>query len=193
MSFDDMLLGALRDSQRPPQTQTRLATVVGYDATTVAVRFDGESAMSPRSYPLTFGPVRSGDRIVMLRAGSSWVAVGRVSTAAKPADSGRVTVVPGTNVGNAPYGVVSAVHLRNGWVHLNLEAQVSANIAATTNMFVFPVEYAPAERVWINCGSPFAANRNYSLSITPAGFINNQHLIPNTEVLLGHASWPASG
>lgn len=73
----DPLLQALREAGAPPATTTRLATVayIGPDGATIT--FDGESSASARSYK-ALQTVAAGDRVVMLRSGSTWVVAGRV-------------------------------------------------------------------------------------------------------------------
>lgn len=64
-------------TQGPP---TRLATIdLAYAAGRPKVTFDGESVLSPRTYPYLASYVpAAGHRVLMLRSGSTWVVVGRV-------------------------------------------------------------------------------------------------------------------
>jgi hypothetical protein len=76
------LLAALEHARATPQqAPSRLGIVQGVDdAGAVLVTFDGEQAVSGRSYPrlASYAPV-AGDRVLMLRAGASWVAVGSLA------------------------------------------------------------------------------------------------------------------
>lgn len=76
----DPLLEALRAAGAPPDAPTRLATVTNGTSTTLNVRFDGETIASTRAYPKLYAPARIGDRVVMLRAGSTWVAIAKLPT-----------------------------------------------------------------------------------------------------------------
>lgn len=79
MSVSDVLLNAMRQMGSDEQPVTRLATVTGGTATTVTVQFDGEGSASSRSYLKTYAGAAVGDRAVMLRVGSTWVAVARIA------------------------------------------------------------------------------------------------------------------
>jgi hypothetical protein len=71
------LVNALRGAVPPQPESTRLATVTGYNSTGVLVRFDGESIASSRRYKATH-PVFVNMRVLMTRAGSTWVVNGDV-------------------------------------------------------------------------------------------------------------------
>lgn len=123
------------------EPQTRLATVTGAPASeTVLVRFDGESVASARSYARLTGPLDIGDRVVMLRAGSSWACLARVPTAAQAPDTGWIapTLVGGwSNYGS---GYVPARYRRlNGIVY----AQGLVRFGSGT-IFTLPVGFRPA-------------------------------------------------
>lgn len=62
---------------------TRLATVTQVNTNgTIRVRFDGETAAAAKDYVrLTSSNAYTGDRVVMLRVGSTWVCVGTTSIA----------------------------------------------------------------------------------------------------------------
>lgn len=65
-------LGEARDSTG--QAATRLATVTGTSGAKVLVQFDGEATPSSRPYVVTSATlVATGDRVVMLATGSTWV------------------------------------------------------------------------------------------------------------------------
>jgi hypothetical protein len=67
------LVTALRGAVPPRQDDTRLATVTGLSAAGVLVQFDGEASASTRAYMVAGDTVRVGHRVLMLRAGSTWV------------------------------------------------------------------------------------------------------------------------
>lgn len=87
------LYAAMRATIPGPEVTTRLATVTGGTATTVSVQFDGEATASARAYPKTYAPAVGGDRVVMVRTGSTWTAVGRIPTsvALNSPDTGWIT------------------------------------------------------------------------------------------------------
>lgn len=89
------LIEAIRRSQPEQEPVTRLATVTGGGTDQVFVRFDGESATSGRPYKrhALYYPVVN-DRVLLLRAGSSWVVVGKIGQS--------VDQQPGVNVPNMP-------------------------------------------------------------------------------------------
>lgn len=78
----DVLLRAMREARPEELPGTRLATLTGGTADNkyVFVQFDGESVASTRPYPKMYAPVAVGDRVVMLRVGSTWVALSRIPT-----------------------------------------------------------------------------------------------------------------
>lgn len=89
------LLQALSEAaERYSDTRpTRLATVMTANAATttsgvtVAVRFDGETATAGKAYLClaTYTPT-AGDRVILLRVGASYVAIGSVSRPTPPAE-----------------------------------------------------------------------------------------------------------
>lgn len=99
------LLEALRAAQADPEGPTRLATVTGGSATTINVRFDGETAASSRSYPKIYAPAAVGDRVIMLRTGSTWTALGRI-----------------------PQGTTTSPD--TGWIALDMSASLWTNYAS---------------------------------------------------------------
>lgn len=76
------LVEALKAAGEPAAASSRLATVTASDSTGILVRFDGETVASTRRYK-SVGGCRTGDRVLMVRAGSSWVAVGAVGSRAE--------------------------------------------------------------------------------------------------------------
>lgn len=80
----DPLLEALRAAGEEPDGPVRLATVTGGSSTTINVRFDGEASASSRAYPKTYAPAYVNDRVIMLRTGSTWTAIGRIPNSATP-------------------------------------------------------------------------------------------------------------
>lgn len=61
---------------------TRLGRVAAVGAATVSVQLDGELAPSGRTYPRLAGYAPTvGDRVLLLRVGSTYVAVGAVAAA----------------------------------------------------------------------------------------------------------------
>lgn len=81
MGILDPLVGAIRDAKDSRgDGDTALATVTSKSASGYRVRFDGESIASGRDYlALNFANV--GDRVLMHRAGSTWVMDGPIATA----------------------------------------------------------------------------------------------------------------
>lgn len=73
----DLLLKAIRDAQPDLDSQTALATVTGGNASGYLVLFDGEASASTRRYLAVTGAV-VGDRVVMLKVGSTWILLGSV-------------------------------------------------------------------------------------------------------------------
>lgn len=74
----DPLVKALRDAASAgPGEPTRLATVNYIGAGGVNVTMDGEASASPRLYQ-SVATVAAGDRVAMLRVGSTWVVLGAV-------------------------------------------------------------------------------------------------------------------
>lgn len=71
-------LAAAADQGQGP---VRLATVTGTSGSNVLVQFDGEAAASTKSYRrlVSYGTVTNGHRVVMLRAGSTWVVLGALA------------------------------------------------------------------------------------------------------------------
>lgn len=81
------LITALKDAKSAQAaTPTRLGRCGGVDASgAVLITFDGETAPSGRSYPrlASYGSPNAGERVLLVRAGATWVAVGPlVGTAA---------------------------------------------------------------------------------------------------------------
>lgn len=93
--ISDLLLAAVRGAQPESTDVTRLATVTGGGGDSVLVRFDGETVASTRSYKrvATYFP-QSGDRVLMIRVGSTWVVGGKIGQGQDFA--------PGVNVPNMP-------------------------------------------------------------------------------------------
>jgi hypothetical protein len=77
-----------KSMQRTDVPVTRLATVQGGNSYSVTVKFDGETATSGKSYRKCYAPANIGDRVVMVRSGSTWVAMARIADSAFPADTG---------------------------------------------------------------------------------------------------------
>lgn len=76
------LVEALAGSKSRGIGHTRLATVTTVDASQggVFVRFDGETAASPRAYRrLGSYTATVGHRVLMIRVGSTWVVVGNIT------------------------------------------------------------------------------------------------------------------
>lgn len=104
MTALDPLLGALAAAREGDGGElVRLATVTGGTSTTVSVRFDGESVASARAYRKLYAPAFVGDRVVMLRAGTTWVAVARIPS----------------GVTNSPDTGWIEMSLQNGWTNLD--------------------------------------------------------------------------
>lgn len=71
---------ALAAAAKAPPREHRLATVTNITGG-VSVQFDGETTASPRKYMrLTSYTAVIGDRVLMARAGSTWVILGKVAT-----------------------------------------------------------------------------------------------------------------
>lgn len=68
----EIIAQALRETSSTPDPPTRLGTVTARNAGGVRVQFDGESAAGIRDY-LTMTSVEIGERVLMLRVGSTWV------------------------------------------------------------------------------------------------------------------------
>jgi hypothetical protein len=138
----DPLVEALRAAGAPPDSPTRMATVTASDSTGVLVKFDGEADPSTRRYR-TVGACRTGDRVLMLRAGMAWVAVGAIGKRAEavlssyaegsigpainpnPNDNALRTVFIRTNIITVPAGAHTAV------------VSMSATAASTVNAACF--------------------------------------------------------
>lgn len=136
----DKLLRAIRDAQPDDETPTRLATVTGGTNSTLLVRFDGEATASTRQYPLMFTPVRVGDRVVMLRVGSTWVVAGRVGV--DVAESYTPGDFSGTLSSNS-----SVVRREGRNVHLHVDIRHGASGVAA-NARVLAVGQAPGVSVY---------------------------------------------
>lgn len=188
----EAMIEAFREARTNPSTPTRLATVTGGTQTTVFVRFDGETSPSARAYLKTFAPVGVNDRVLMLRVGTSWVAISRVPTTTQSPDTGPIACTPYPNVSLAPFGMTTNAHRRNGFTTVRVELSASAALGAASAIFLLPVGTWPIDAVRVNCGSPLAVNRNYTLTIGTNGVVTNVHAIPNTEILLGHATFPSA-
>lgn len=95
------LITALRAAANAGENDlTRIATVTGGTATTISVKFDGESVASSRAYPKLYAPSFVNDRVVMLRTGSTWTAIGRI---------------PSTSPDTSPDTGWIALTLASGW------------------------------------------------------------------------------
>lgn len=97
----DPLLEALRDAGEPSASDVRLATVTdaASGSSGYLVRFDGEGSASSRRYRSLSG-VNVNDRVAMIRAGSTWVIVGKIGAGYHP--------------GNAEWGVLGSQSIANG-------------------------------------------------------------------------------
>jgi hypothetical protein len=73
------LLQALDASREAPSAATKLATVTGYNSTGVLVQFDSEASASTKRYK-AMHPVFVGMRVLMLRAGGTWIIDGDVNS-----------------------------------------------------------------------------------------------------------------
>lgn len=94
MSLLDPLLDALRNSAEPAGPVAALATVTGVASNGVLVQFDGESVASTRRYMrMGTDAITSGSRVMMIKAGTTWVVTGTVRAG------------PGIQGGNAVVGV----------------------------------------------------------------------------------------
>lgn len=73
-------LDLIRSAVPSPEAPSALATIAaGYVSGRPQVIFDGELAASARTYAyLSSYTPASGDRVLLLRAGSTWVVLGRV-------------------------------------------------------------------------------------------------------------------
>jgi hypothetical protein len=97
----EIIVKALREAQVPADSPTRLATVTATTPATVTVTFDGDTTPSSRAYVKAYGPSYVGDRAIMLRTGSTWVAIGRL------APTGGTVATHDTGWNDVPY--------QNGW------------------------------------------------------------------------------
>lgn len=108
------ILGVLRDAQPEQVSPTRLATVVSSTATSVIVKFDGESVASTRPYKIASDHLpRVGERITMLRFGSTWVACDAIRGSITDYVPG-VWVPYGINIPNVPMTAQYAKYMRIG-------------------------------------------------------------------------------
>lgn len=89
------LVEAIRRAQADPEPVTRLATITGGTASTVTVRFDGETSASARQYQIVYSGAKGGDRAIMLRVGSTWVAIGSIGSPGKNVDAMDLTFTNG--------------------------------------------------------------------------------------------------
>lgn len=78
MSVLDPLLEALHEG-RHVEAPTRMAVVTAVSVSGTTVQFDGEISASQRLYRAA-APCNVGDRVVMLRVGSTWVIAGPTAT-----------------------------------------------------------------------------------------------------------------
>lgn len=137
------LVEALKAAGGPQAATTRLATVTGGTETTISVRFDGETIASPRAYPKVYAPAAVGDRVVMMRAGSSWVAIARVPTSSTAPDTGWITPTLLNGWTEAAYGPVRYRRL-NGIVYLR---GILLSGTVTTPAFALPVGFRSANEM----------------------------------------------
>lgn len=191
----DPLLEALRAAREEPDGPVRLATVTGGSSTTINVRFDGEANASSRAYPKTYAPAYVNDRVIMLRTGSTWTAIGRVpQSSAQSPDTGIIPCTPDPNVNPNPYGTAygTSAQRRNGHVTVWIETQCNINFQVGWGIGNLPAGMAPGQRVWLNCASPFAPHRGYLVCVNENGVLSLQHAVPQSEVLLGAVTYPVA-
>lgn len=77
-----LLLQAMRETAPGEPPSTRIGTIASVTATGATVTFDGEASASSRTYRALCSCI-VGDRVLLLRAGSSWVVVSPITTGAQ--------------------------------------------------------------------------------------------------------------
>lgn len=133
----DPLLLALRAVNEPADPSTKIATVTAYDSTGILVRFDGEGSASTKRYKNTH-PVFVGMRVLMTRAGSTWVVNGDVDGSPAFIDA---TYINGwqTLSGNAAY----RLQYRRNQGMVTVRGVVVPTVSWTSMWTTFPAGYRP--------------------------------------------------
>ena len=177
--FAQALHERFEDAENPQPT--RLATVTGRSGSNVLVRFDGESIASPRSYPRLHSVTPyTGDRVVLVRSGSSWVVVGVVapSTAQYEAACG---AAPGYTSGGYAYK-------RSGMVSLFIEFS-GTGTGGSPGMGI-PSEFLPVRSFYYNAAD-FATGGVTLVSINTDGWVKPVFNRSN-QTTVGEVTYPAA-
>lgn len=172
------ILQAMREAAPDAEPATQLATVTGGGADQVGVRFDGETIASARAYKrfADYYPV-VGDRVLMVRSGTTWVVAGKVG-------QGLDRYETAINVPNMQQTLLEGRTQRSGnAVDLQWTWQVTAAVGAGVDFwFNLPYEHSspvPAEPVVIGnvtarrTGVTWATGSVVLRSSTTARFMTN--------------------
>lgn len=74
------LVEAIRSNKGQSVNVVTLATVTGTSGANILVQFDGEGSASTKQYRRLVGSSQTiGNRVVMLRVGSTWVSLGALA------------------------------------------------------------------------------------------------------------------
>lgn len=162
------LVQALSSMREDPTQQTRLATVTQVASSGIYVRFDGETAASERRYQSVGHAAIVGDRVLMLKSGSTWVIVGAIYTGT--GWTGLSFATGWSNLGGV--NRVCEYQRIGRWVNLRGHAVIAAGGGTTVG--TLPTGFRPA------------ANETYAVPVSTAGSTNTiRHLyvIASTGVL----------
>jgi hypothetical protein len=113
------LLDAIKAQKEPREGPTALATVndIANNLGGAEVQFDGESAVSTRRYKMLCNAA-VGERVVMLRAGSTWVVVSSLRNTPPIQARNEVVTTNGSGVGSftfpEPYDAAPVVTATGG-------------------------------------------------------------------------------
>jgi hypothetical protein len=152
----DPLLEALRAQKSEAPAWTMLATVTDVASTGVLVQFDGESIASTRRYRYLgpYGP-DVGDRVVMLRSGSTWVVSGPVYQSL-----GWITFPFAAGWGNYGLGYRTCAYRRIGMIVEVRGLAAYSGGGTSTNPGTLPSGYRPAEQEIFSAYSSAAPTAN---------------------------------
>ena len=134
----DSIMEYVHRAQLDPLLTTRLATITAVTATTISVQFDGETSASTKRYRVAGVGGAVGDRVVMLRVGSTWVVANKVQsgpaieTTAANFVGGWSTAAPGPTDGS-PFVLTGGGRFRG---YANVTAFNAANTGIQVRVFI---------------------------------------------------------